>query len=63
MPKLNVKSAALSHFSYFRLFSVSLNRLINKRFAEFLKSSDNDLVTVRISAFCSAIPSNKLVEY
>ena len=35
-----------------------MNRLKNKLLAEFLKFRGNELVTVRISAFCGATLSN-----
>ena len=44
---------------YFRFSSVRLNRLRNKLLANYLKSGGNELATVRISAFCVAMLSNK----
>lgn len=47
-----------AHNFYFRFSSVRLNRLRNKLLANYLKSSGNELATVRISAFCVAMLSN-----
>ena len=44
---------------YFRFLSVRLNRLKNKLLANYLRNRGNDLATVRISAFCVAMLSNK----
>jgi len=43
---------------YFRFLSVRANRLRNKLLANYLRSSGNELATVRISAFCVAMLSN-----
>ena len=44
--------------SYFRFLSVLLNRLKDKLLANYLRSSGNELATVRISAICGAMLSN-----
>ena len=43
---------------YFRFLSVLLNRLKDKLLANYLRSSGNELATVRISAICGAMLSN-----
>ncbi|RGF01792.1 hypothetical protein DW267_01925 [Bacteroides sp. AM22-3LB] len=43
---------------YFRFFSIGFNRLKNKLLANYLRSSGNESVTVRISALYIAMLSN-----